>query len=172
MMVAQELMKLDMTYLVIDLGVVNLIVKSTVCQRAQLKENLLPSGLELLDDKKSILIEKIKNLIVKMIHYSDELPEVKFSEYISEKIGYDYTYLANLFSEITHISIRQYIIIHKIEMVKELLFYNELNLTEISYKMHYSSVAHLSNQFKKITHVSPSVYKQQSHKRTVMLEDV
>ena len=172
MMVAQELMKLDMRYLVIDLGVVNLIVKSTVCQRAQLKENLLSSGLELLDDKKSILIEKIKILIVEMIHYSNELPEVKFSEYISKKIGYDYTYLANIFSEIKHISIRQYIIIHKIEMVKELLLYNELNLTEISYKMHYSSVAHLSNQFKKITHVSPSVYKQQSHKRTVMLEDV
>ena len=172
MMVAQELMKIDMRYLVIDLGVVNLIVKSTVCQRAQLKENLLSSGLELLDDKKSILIEKIKILIVEMIHYSNELPEVKFSEYISKKIGYDYTYLANIFSEIKHISIRQYIIIHKIEMVKELLLYNELNLTEISYKMHYSSVAHLSNQFKKITHVSPSVYKQQSHKRTVMLEDV
>ena len=172
MMVAQELMKLGMKYLVIDLGIVNLIVKSTIGQRAQLKENLLPLGLELLDDKKSILIEKIKNLIVEMIHYSDELPEVKFSEYISKKIGYDYTYLANVFSEIKHISIRQYIIIHKIEMVKELLLYNELNLTEISYKMHYSSVAHLSNQFKKITHVSPSVYKQQSHKRTVMLEDV
>ena len=107
--------------------------------------------MELLDDKKNILIEKIKNLIVGMIHYSDQLPEVKFSEYISKNIGYDYTYLANIFSEAKHISIRQYIINRKIEMVKELILYNELNLTEISYKMHYSSVGHLSNQFKKIT---------------------
>ena len=172
MRVAEELIKLGMKYHVIDLGKVNLIVQSTADQRAELKENLLPSGLELLENKKSILIEKIKNLIIDMIHYSDELPEVKFSEYISKKIGYDYTYLANVFSELKHVSIRQYIIIHKIEMVKELLLYNELNLTEISYKMHYSSVAHLSNQFKKITHVSPSVYKQQNQKRTVMLENV
>ena len=172
MMVAEELMKLGMRYLVIDLGIVNLIMQSTAGQRAQLKENLLPSGLELLENKKNILVEKIRNLILQMIHYSDELPEIKFSEYISKKIGYDYPYLANIFLEIKHISIRQYIVIHKIEMVKEMLLHDELNLTEISYKMHYSSVAHLSNQFKKITHVSPSVYKQQNQKMTIMLENV
>jgi AraC-like DNA-binding protein len=172
MMVAEELMKLGMKYLVIDLGIVNLIAPSTAAQKAQLKENLLPSGLELLENKKIILIEKIRNLIVEMIHYSDELPEVKYSEFISKKIGYDYTYLANIFSEVKHISIRQYIINHKIEMVKELLLYNELNLTEISYKMHYSSVAHLSNQFKKIVHVSPSMYKHQNQRRSVSLENV
>ena len=172
MMVAEELMKMGIWYTDIDLGIVEIPEDITCNQRELLRAILLRLGLELLDDKKSILIEKIKNLIVVMIHYSDELPEVKFSDYISKQIGYDYTYLANIFSEVKHISIRQYIINHKIEMVKELLLYNELNLTEISYKMHYSSVAHLSNQFKKITHVSPSVYKQQNQRRSVALENV
>ena len=172
MMVAEELMTMGIKYLDIDLGIVEIPEEITYDQREMLSANLLRSGLELLDDKKSILIEKIKNLIVVMIHYSDELPEVKFSDYISKQIGYDYTYLANIFSQVKHISIRQYIINHKIEMVKELLLYNELNLTEISYKMHYSSVAHLSNQFKKITHISPSMYKQQNQRRTVALENV
>ena len=172
MMVAEELMKMGIRYIDIDLGIVEIPEDITCNQRELLRANLLRSGLELLDDKKSILIEKIKNLIVVMIHYSDELPGVNFSDYISKEIGYDYTYLANIFSQVKHISIRQYIIIHKIEMVKELLLYNELNLTEISYKMHYSSVAHLSNQFKKITHISPSVYKQQNQRRTVALENV
>ena len=172
MRVAEELAKLDMQYTVIDLGSVNLIIHSTARQRAQLKESLLLSGLELLENKRSILIEKIQTLIIEMIHYSDEEQLENYSVYISKKLGFDYTYLANIFSQEKHVSIRQYIILHKIEMVKEFLQYNELNLTEISYKMHYSSVAHLSNQFKKIVHVSPSVYKQQTHKRVVMLENV
>jgi AraC-like DNA-binding protein len=172
MMVAEELLKMGIQYVHIDLGIADIAEDISNDQRTLLGANLIRSGLELLDDKKSILIEKIKNLIVTMIHYSDELPEVKISDYISKEIGYDYTYLANIFSADKHISIRQYIINHKIEMVKELLLYNELNLTEISYKLHYSSVAHLSNQFKKITHVSPSVYKQQNQKRLVMLENV
>ena len=172
MMVAEELTKVGIRYIDVDLGIAETTEDITYDQRELLRANLLRSGLELLDDKKSILIEKIKNLIVVMIHYSDELPKVKFSDYISKQIGYDYTYLANIFSEVKHISITQYIINHKIEMVKELLLYNELNLTEISYKMHYSSVAHLSNQFKKITHISPSVYKQQNQRRSVALENV
>jgi len=172
LMVAEELMKMEIRYINVDLGFADISEDITYDQRELLRANLLRSGLQLLDDKKSILIEKIKNLIVIMIHYSDELPEVKFSDYISKEIGYDYTYLANIFSEVKHISIRQYIINHKIEMVKELLLYNELNLTEISYKMHYSSVGHLSNQFKKITHVSPSVYKQQNQRRSIALENV
>jgi len=162
MIVAEELVKMGIRYKVIDLGIVEFPEDVTYNQQELLRANLLRSGLELLDDKKSILIEKIKNLIVIMIHYTDELPEVKFSDYISTQIGYDYTYLANIFSEVKHISIRQYIINQKIEMVKELLLYNELNLTEISYKLHYSSVGHLSNQFKKHTHVSPSRYKHEN----------
>ena len=172
MLVAEELVKLGIKYLAINLGVVELVVRSTSAQRVKLKENLLLSGLVLLDNKKSILIEKITTLIIEMIHYSDEAQLMNYSVYISKALGLDYTYLANVFSEVKHVSIRQYIIMHKIEMVKELLQNNELNLTEISYKMHYSSVAHLSNQFKKITHVSPSVYKQQNPQRTVMLENV
>ena len=140
--------------------------------RTQLKINLLKSGLELLDDKKSILIEKIKNAIIEMVHYSDEMPTQNYSEYISEKLDYDYTYLSNTFSEVKGITIQQFIIINKIERVKELLLYNELNLTEISYKLHYSSVAHLSNQFKKITGLSPSYFKQLKLKRKSNLENL
>jgi AraC-like DNA-binding protein len=141
-------------------------------QRELLKENLLQSGLELLDDKKSILIEKIKNVIVEMVHYSDELPNVNYSDYISEKLHLDYTYLSNIFSEVKGITIQQFIIIHKIEKVKELLLYDELNLSEISYKMHYSSAAHLSTQFKKITGLSPSYFRQLQQKRKGNLENL
>ena len=141
-------------------------------QHERLKKNLLRSGLELLDDKKSILIERIKNVIIELIHYSDEIPKVNYSDYISEKLNYDYTYLANIFSEVNGISIQQFIILHKIERVKELLLYNELNLTEISYKLNYSSVAHLSNQFKKITGLSPSFFRKLKKRRTGNLEDL
>lgn len=172
MVVKDELKKLGLRYEAIDLGMVELQEGITPEQREQLRTNLLRSGLKLLDDKKSILIEKIKNVIIEMIHYSDELPKVNYSDYISEKLGHDYTYLANIFSEVKGITIQQFIIIHKIERVKELLLYDELNLTEISYRLHYSSVAHLSNQFKKITGLSPSFYKQLKQKRKNNLEDM
>jgi AraC-like DNA-binding protein len=172
MMVKEELKKLGIPYLLVDLGVVEILEEISEEQRNQLKENLLKSGLELLDDKKSILIEKIKNLIVEMIHYSDELPKMNYSDYLSEKLEYDYTYLANIFSEVKGVTIQQFIIIHKIERAKELLLYEELNLTEISYKLHYSSVAHLSNQFKKITGLSPSFYKKLQQKRKNNLENM
>lgn len=125
-----------------------------------------------MEDRKAILIEKIKNVIIEMIHYSDELPNVNYSDYISEKVGYDYTYLSNMFSEVKGITIQHFIITHKIEKVKELLLYDELNLTEISYRLHYSSVAHLSNQFKKITGLTPSYYKKLKKKRRGNLEDL
>ena len=172
MMVKEELKKMGLHYVVIDLGMVEILEDITPPQREQLKENLLQSGLELLDSKKSILIEKIKNVIIEMIHYSDEFPKVNYSDYISEKLDYDYTYLANLFSEVKGITIQQFIILHKIERVKELLLYDELNLTEISRILHYSSVAHLSNQFKKVTGLSPSYYKQLKQKRLGNLENM
>lgn len=172
MVVKEELKKLGLRYLVVDLGMVEIMEDLTQKQREELRENLLRSGLELLDSKKSILIEKIKNVITEMIHYSDEFPQVNYSEYISKKLGYDYTYMANTFSEVKGITIQQFIIIHKIERVKELLLYDELNLTEISYKLHYSSVAHLSNQFKKITGLSPSFYRHLKQKRKGNLENV
>ncbi len=172
MMVKEELKKLGLKYIALDLGVVEILEDITDEQHEQLKRNLLKSGLELLDDKKSILIEKIKNVITEMIHYTDELPKENDSDYISEKLGYDYTYLANTFSEVKGITIQQFIIINKIEKVKELLLYDELNLTEISHKLHYSSVAHLSNQFKKVTGLSPSFYKQLKNKRKKNLENM
>lgn len=172
MMVQQELEKLGLKYVVVELGMVKILEDITLEQRELLKKNLLLSGLELLDDKKNILIERIKNVITEMIHYSDEIPTVNYSEYISEKLEYDYTYLSNIFSEVKGITIQQYIIFLKIEKVKELMLYNELNLTEISYKLHYSSVAHLSNQFKKITGLSPSYYKQLKRKRKMNLENI
>lgn len=151
MMVKEELNRLGIRYVNIELGLIELQESISSQLRNELKVNLQKIGLILLDDKKSILIEKIKNVIIEMIHHSEELPKVTYSEYLSHKLGYDYTYLANTFSEVKGITIQQYIIINKIERVKELLIYGELNLTEISYKMNYSSVAHLSKQFKKIT---------------------
>jgi AraC-like DNA-binding protein len=172
MMVKEELKKLGLHFILVELGVVEILEEITEEMRAQLKSNLLLSGLELLDDKKSILIEKIKNVITEIIHYSEELPKMNYSEYIEEKLKYDYTYLANIFSEVKGITIQQFIIIHKIERVKELLLYGELNLTEIANKLHYSSVAHLSNQFKKVTGLSPSFYKQMLEKRKCNLENM
>lgn len=171
-MVKEELKKLGLNYVIVDLGMVEILEDITEKQYEELKHNLLKSGLELLDDKKSILIEKIKNVITEMIHHSDELPKENYSDYISEKLDYNYTYLANTFSEVKGITIQQFIILHKIERVKELLLYDELNLTEISYKLNYSSVAHLSNQFKKVTGLSPSFYKQLKQKRKGNLENL
>jgi AraC-like DNA-binding protein len=172
MIVKEELKKLGMRYVVLDLGMVEILEDITQKQREVLRENLLKSGLELLDDKKSILIEKIKNVITEMVHYSDEVPQGNFSDYITEKLNYDYTYLSNIFSEVKGITIQQYIILHKIERVKELLLYDELTLTEIANLMHYSSVAHLSNQFKKVTGLSPSYFKVLKQKRTGNLENM
>ena len=172
MMVKEELKKLGLHYVIVDLGTVEILEDITDEQREKLKSNLLKSGLELLDDKKAILIEKIKNVIIDLIHHTDEIPDINYSDYLSEQLEYDYTYLANTFSEVKGITIQQFIIMHKIERVKELLLYDELNLTEISYKLHYSSVAHLSNQFKKITGLTPSFYKQLKEKRNMNLENV
>jgi len=109
LMVKEELKKLGIKYVVVDLGVVEILEDITPEQRMQLKANLHKTGLELLDDKRSILIERIKNVVVEMIHYSEELPKVNYSDYISEKLGYDYTYLSNIFSEVKGITLQQYI---------------------------------------------------------------
>jgi AraC-like DNA-binding protein len=172
MMVKEELKKIGLRYIVVELGLVEIFEDITDRQREQLKSNLQKSGLDLLDDKKSILIEKIKNVITEMIHHSDEVPILNYSDFISRKLDYDYTYLSSIFSEVQGITIQQFIIINKIERVKELLLYDELNLTQISYKLHYSSVAHLSNQFKKVTGLSPSFFKQLKQKRNKNLENM
>lgn len=172
MMVKEELKKLGLHCVIVDLGMVVIREDISEFQREQLRENLSKSGLELMSDKKSILVEKIKNVIIKMIHYSEELPKENYSTYISEKLGYDYTYLANIFSEVKGITVQQFIINHKIEKIKELLLYDELSLSEIAFVMHYSSVAHLSNQFKKNTGLCPSFYKNLKQKRSEPLENL
>jgi len=170
--VKEELTKLGLHFIIVDLGEVEIMETLTGEQLEQLKVALRISGLELMDDKRAVLIEKIKNVITEMVHHTDELPKMNYSDFISEKLQYDYTYLSNIFSEVKGITIQQFIIIHKIERAKELLLYDELNLTEISYKLHYSSVAHLSNQFKKVTGLSPSHYKQLKDKKRSPIEDI
>ena len=170
--VKEELNKLGLHFIVVDLGEVEIMEDITAEQKEQLNRGLAASGLELMDDKRAVLIEKVKNVITQMIHDSDELPKVNYSDYISAKLGYDYKYLSNVFSEVKGITIQQFIIIHKIEKVKELLFYDELNLTEISYRMHYSSVAHLSNQFRKVTGLTPSAYRNLKEKKRKTLEEI
>ncbi len=172
MVVKDELTKLGLHFSTVELGEADIKENITPEQRYQLKTGLLKSGLELMDDKKSILIEKIKNIIIELVHYSEEPLVINFSAYLSDKLQYDYTYLANLFSEVQGTTIEKFMIVHKIERVKELLVYDELNLTEIAYLMHYSSVAHLSTQFKKITGLTTTHFKQLKHKRRSMLEDV
>ena len=172
MVVKAELEKLGLHYIVVELGEAEIMESISEEQHDQFKEALLKSGLELLDDKKSVLIQKIKNVIIELIHYSEEPLAINFSDHLSQKLNHNYTYLANLFSEVQGTTIEKFIIAHKIERVKELLVYNELNLTEIAYLMHYSSVAHLSAQFKKITGLTPSHFKQLREKRLTMLENL
>jgi AraC-like DNA-binding protein len=172
MVVKDELRKLGINYSNISLGQVELAEEINRSQLENIRIALKQSGLELMDDKKSVLIEKIKDVVIEMVHYEDELPKVNFSDYLIEKLGYNYTYLANLFSETEGTTIEHFIIIHKIERVKELIIYDELNLTEIAWKLHYSSVSHLSNQFKKITGLTPSFFKSLKNKKRSNLENL
>jgi AraC-like DNA-binding protein len=172
MVVKSELEKLGLHYRVVDLGEADIIGDVTQEQLDLLNINLNKSGLELMDDKKSILVEKIKAIIIELVHYTDEQIKVNLSDYLSEKLNHDYTYLANLFTEVKGTTIEKYFLAHKIEKVKELLVYDELNLTEIAWKMHYSSVAHLSNQFKKMTGLTPTHFRNLKHKRRSTLGNV
>ena len=172
MAVKDELRKLGLHFIFVDLGEVEIMEDISMEQRAQLKMDLLSAGLELIDDKRGVLIEKIKNVIIEMVHHSDEIMKINFSNFLSEKLHHDYTYLANLFSEVQGTTIEQFIISHKVERIKELIIYGELNITEISWKMNYSSVAHLSNQFKKVTGLSPSHFKQLKDKRRSPIEEI
>lgn len=172
MMVKLELDKLGVLYNVIELGEVEIYGILTNEQRELLRTGLLKSGLELMDDKKAILVEKVKCIIIELIHYTEDELKVNFSEYLSEKLDYNYTYLANLFSEVKGITIEHFTIMHKIERVKELLIYDELTLSEIAWRLHYSSVAHLSNQFKKITGLTPTFFKTLKHKKRKTIENL
>lgn len=172
MMVKGALKELGLHFVVVDLGVVDVMEDLSKEQKAALQVLLLNAGLELMDDKKAMLIEKIKNVIVEMVHQAEEMPKTNSSDFISKKLDYDYTYLANLFSEVQGTTIEQYIIAHKIERIKELIVYGEMNITEIANKMNYSSVAHLSSQFKKATGLTPSHFKQLKEKRRIPIEEL
>jgi YesN/AraC family two-component response regulator len=172
MLVKAELEKLGLHYRRVELGEAEIEENISLEKWTELNTALKKSGIELMDDKKSILIERIKNVIVELVHYSEDPLEINFSDFLSQKLQHDYTYLANLFSESQGVTIEHFLIVHKIERVKELLVYNELNVTEISWKMGYSSVAHLSNQFKKITGLTPSFFKKIKDKKRGTLEDI
>ena len=172
MIVKSALTGMDLHFTTVELGEVEIVEELDEQKYSQLRSALQFYGLELMEDKKSILIEKIKNIIVQMVHYSDEPIKVNFSDYLTSKLNYDYNYLSNLFSEVKGTTIEHYIIAHKIERAKELLIYDQLTLTEIAYQLNYSGVSHLSRQFKRITGLTPSFFKQMEHKRLKAREDL
>jgi AraC-like DNA-binding protein len=165
MVVKYELDKLGVHYTTVELGEVEIPDKVSKDQLDNLSVALKEIGLELMDDNKKILVEKIKTTIIELIHFNDEQIKINLSDYLSEKLNHNYTYLSNLFSEVKGTTIEQFYLANKIEKVKELLVYDELNLTEIAWKLHYSSVSHLSNQFKKMTGLTPSHFKSLKNKR-------
>ena len=170
--VKEELKKIGLHFIFVELGQVEIMEDISEKQKKQLKIALLRLGLELMDDKRNELIEKIKSSVIQLIHHSDEMLKINFSTFLSEKLNHDYTYLSNLFSEVQGTTIEQFIISHKIERIKELIIYNELSITEIARMMNYSSVAYLSNQFKKNTGLSPSLFKELNDKRRNPIEEI
>ena len=172
MAVKEELKKLGLHFMIVDLGEVEIMEDISAEQREELKAGLLATGLELMDDKRGILVERIKNIIIELVHHTEEDIKTNFSDHLTEKLNHNYTYLANLFSEMQGTTIQQFIILHQVEKIKELIVYDELNLTEIAYKMNYSSVAHLSTQFKKVTGLSPSHFKELKEKRRIPLDEI
>lgn len=170
--VKEILKNLQLNFVFLELGEVDVMETLNSEQNETLRLALKADGFELMDDKKAVLIEKIKNVIIEMVHFTDDLPTVNYSEHISNKLNHDYTYLSNMFSEVKGITIQQFIIIHKVERIKELIIYDELNITEIAWKLNYSSVAHLSNQFKKITGLTPSHFKQLKDKSRSPIEEI
>jgi AraC-like DNA-binding protein len=160
MVVQEELTRLGLHFGTVELGEVEVVEDLSTQERDQLRLALGKAGLELMDDQRGVLIEKIKQIIIELVHYSEEPLSVNLSEHLSRALHRDYTTLATLFTEVQGITIEKFFIYHKIERVKELLVYDKLSLTEIAYNMHYSSVSHLSTQFKKVTGLTPSFFKQ------------
>lgn len=172
LLVKSELDKLGIAYKSVELGEIQLVEPITESIKRLLKEALHQSGLELMHNKKAILVEKIINIIVEMVHYTEEYPMVNFSTFLSEKMQQDYHKMAEIFSQTKGVTIEHFIILYKVEKIKELIIYDELNLTEISYKMHYSSPAHLSKQFKQVTGLTPSFFKSLANRKRNNLEDL
>lgn len=159
LVVKNELERLGIQCATVDLGIIETLTELSTEELDILRTNLSKSGLELLEDKKRLLVVQMKEAIMELIYHPDEIPNVNYSDYLSEKLNQDYTYLSNIFSEAKGITVQQFIILRKIERVKELLANTDMNLVDIAFKLNYSSVAHLSNQFKKNTGMSPSNYR-------------
>jgi len=172
MVVSEELTQLGLHYSRVELGRADIIEDISMAQHDRIRSDLSKKGLELIEDVKSVLIEKIKSLIIELVHYSVEPLPITLSVYLSQQLHHNYTYMANVFSDTQGHSIEKFLIEHKIERVKELLAYNELSLTEIAFKMHYSSVAHLSSQFKKVTGHTATHYRHLKVQRRLLLEKI
>jgi AraC-like DNA-binding protein len=171
MAVKEELKKLGLHFIFVEMGVVDIMEDLSAGMRDIMKSGLSKWGLELMDDKKAVLIEKIMAVITGMFQNEEDHAKINFSDYLSRKLNYDYTYMAALFSEVQGITLEKFLISYKIEIVKELIMYDKLSLSEIAWKMHYSSVAHLSNQFKKQTGLSPSHFRNlKERKEQTMIE--
>ena len=172
MVVKSEFEKLGLHTISVELGEVEIQEEITENQKRDLLERLHSLGFDLLDDKKSKTIEKIKNLIIDLVHHKNNELKINLSDYLSENLHQDYSTLSNLFSETENTTIEKYFISQKIEKVKELLIYNELSLSEIADILNYSNVAHLSNQFKKITGFTPTYFKQLKNKKRIQIENL
>jgi AraC-like DNA-binding protein len=163
--VKEELKKLGLHFIFVDMGIVDIMEDISAGQRDQIKIALLKSGLELMEDKKAVMVERIKDAIIEMVNNEDDLPKVNFSDYLSKRLNCDYTYVASLFSEVQGTTLEKFLISYKIEKVKELIVYDQLSLSAIAWKMHYSSIAHMSSQFKKSTGLTPSHFRSLKEKR-------
>ena len=172
MVVKAEIEKLGLHPVTVELGEVEIEEDSIDKVKKELLNNFQALGFDLIDDKKSQLIEHIKTIIIDLVHYKGISPKYNLSEILIAKLNYDYSYLSNLFSEIEGTTIEKYFISQKIEKAKELIVYDELNLSEIAFRLHYSSVSHLSNQFKKVTGLSPSHFKKIKDEKRKPLDKV
>ena len=172
LLVKSELEKLGLSYVAVELGEAELTESPSLSKMEELKTALQKWDFDLMDDKKAILTARIKGVIIEMVHISNELPDTTYSDYISKKLLHDYTYLSNIFSEVENITIEHFIIAHKIEKVKQLLMDDELNISEIAGKLNYSSISHLSNQFKKVTGVTPTFFKALKNKKRRSLDEI
>ena len=172
MMVRQELKKAGLSPETVELGEVEFSQELTPQQIKTVEEALTPLGFELIDDRKSRLIEQIKKAVIELVYYTEEMPKVNLSAYLAQKLHYEYSHLSTLFSSIEGITLEKYFIAQKIERVKELLVYDELTLSEIAFQMGYSNVAHLSNQFKKVTGLTPSYFKIIGHSKRNTIDKV
>jgi AraC-like DNA-binding protein len=170
--ISDILKAMDISFVSVELGKVNLINKLSLNQKLDFKNEIKQEGFELIENSQSILAERIKLIIIQMVHYSEENIKTNFSVYLSEQMKHNYTYLSNVFRAENGISIQQFIIMNKVERIKTLLLYGELNLSEIAYKLNYSSIAHLSNQFKKITGLSPTNYRQLEVNQRIPIEKI